>query len=280
MSASSPAATYRLTRFCLISADAAALATFYGEAFGCRRSAQEHLDGAARVTLALGRARIEIVQYDRPGLAYPKGTCANDLLFQHFAIVVRDMAKAMERLSRVAGWTPITRGGPQTLPPSSGEVTAFKFRDPEGHPLEFLAFPPGKIPRKWRDADDDPCLGIDHSAISVANTTVSRAYYERLGLRVCAHSLNRGPEQERLDNVAGAVVDVTALSPGDGGPHIELLCYRGAARPKPVALENNAIAATRLVFEAGMAAPGARTVCRNTLDPDAHHLTIIEHDGA
>jgi catechol 2,3-dioxygenase-like lactoylglutathione lyase family enzyme len=280
MSASPPAAAYRLTRFCLISADAAALATFYGKAFGCCLIAQERLDGAARITLALGRARIEIVQYDQPGPAYPKGASASDLLFQHFAIVVRDMAKAVERLSTVTGWTAITRGGPQILPQSSGGVTAFKFRDPEGHPLEFLAFPPGQMPQKWRNVDGDPCLGIDHSAIGVADATVSRAYYESLGLHICAHSLNRGPEQERLDNVAGAVVDVTALSPSDDGPHIELLCYRGATHPKPVALESNAIAATRLIFETGTAAPGTRAIRRSTFDPDAHHLTIIEYDGA
>ncbi len=41
--------------------------------------------------------------------------------------------------------------GPERLPARSGGVSAFKFRDPDGHPLELLAFPPEAVPPIWRD---------------------------------------------------------------------------------------------------------------------------------
>ena len=34
--------------------------------------------------------------------------------------------------------------GPQLLPPSTGSVTAFKVRDPDGHPLE-LSYNPARV---------------------------------------------------------------------------------------------------------------------------------------
>ena len=52
------------------------------------------------------------------------------------------MRAAAWRRARDAGAAPISREGPVTLPRSAGGVTAVKFRDPEGHPLEFLQFPP------------------------------------------------------------------------------------------------------------------------------------------
>ena len=68
--------------------------------------------------------------------------------------------------------------GPVTLPKSAGGVTAVKFRDPEGHPLEFLQFPPGAN-ADWKGAG---IMGIDHSAISVGDVAASRRFYARHGL--------------------------------------------------------------------------------------------------
>lgn len=45
------------------------------------------------------------------------------------------------------------------LPESSGGVTAFKFRDPDGHPLELLAFPDGKVPSRWGAQPDAELCG-------------------------------------------------------------------------------------------------------------------------
>ena len=147
-------------------------------------------------------------------------------------------------------WTAISTDGPQILPPSSGGVTAFKFRDPEGHPLELLAFAPGATPAHWAFQSGNFCLGIDHSAISVADTDRSVAFYSRLGLARTASSLNVGPEQEKLDDLVGAVVEVTALAPPiQAVPHVELLCYRGNFDRRNLPTNRNDVAATQLVFE-------------------------------
>src|SRR5262249_25717905 len=75
-------------------------------------------------------------------------------------------------------FTPISVGGPQILPPRNGSVRAFKFRDPDGHPLELLYFPPGQGRPIWhQQARDDTFLGIDHSAIGISDTSVSLAFY-------------------------------------------------------------------------------------------------------
>jgi hypothetical protein len=53
-------------------------------------------------------------------------------------------------------------------------VTAFKFRDHDGHPLELLAFPEGRVPGPGRTANGTgPFLGVDHTAIAVRDTARS-----------------------------------------------------------------------------------------------------------
>jgi catechol 2,3-dioxygenase-like lactoylglutathione lyase family enzyme len=275
----------KLSRFGLTTAHADRLAIFYEQAFGCRRIATESLSGpdfeqlmgvgggARRLTLVLGDEVIELLEFARSGEPYPRHSQTSDLIFQHFAIVVSDMAEAWARLSQISGWSAITRGGPQCLPASSGGVTAFKFRDPDGHPLEFLAFPPAHTPPKWQRGPDAPvCLGIDHSAISVSDTSASCAFYESLGLRSTARTLNTGTQQGFLDAIPEARVAVTALSPRQTAPHLELLCYQTDTNRQPMICKSNAIAATRLVFE--YCPTQAPVVSRTILDPDGHHLTL------
>jgi catechol 2,3-dioxygenase-like lactoylglutathione lyase family enzyme len=279
----------RIARFSLTAADAHRLALFYERAFGCRRIAIETLGGpdfervfgvrgtAMKITLGLGQEIIELLQFDPPGRPYPAGSSASDLVFQHFAIVVHDMAEAVRRLSAIASWEPITKGDPQALPASSGDVTAFKFRDPEGHPLEFLAFPDGSVPLRWRPGKaSDICLGIDHSAIGVSDSTASIAFYTRLGFRISGRSVNRGPQQEKLDDVSAAHVAVTALVPRQAAPHLELLCYQSAAQCRLNDSNNNDVAATRLVLESCVEpGPGDSSIIQHCIrDPDDHLLTI------
>ena len=212
-------------------------------------------DAQARaVTLRLGDECVELVEFARKGRAYPIGSTSTDLWFQHFAIIVADMDAAYARLAKEAGWTAISDDGPQLLPASSGGVTAFKFRDPDGHPLELLAFPADAAPPKWRDAAASAVfLGVDHSAIAVADTARSEAFYVgMLGLAIGSRSVNRGPAQEHLDGTFNALVEVTALlTPNEASPHVELLCNRVPAtgRPIPVDTRPNDVAATRLVIE-------------------------------
>ncbi|RUX76895.1 glyoxalase [Mesorhizobium sp. M7A.F.Ca.US.006.04.2.1] len=278
----------RLVRFSLTTADAASAARFYEAAFGCRRIAADRLagpeferlmdvhGGADRITLGLGCEIIELLQFDVPGVTYPEDSSSSDLRFQHLAIVVADIEQAFERLSCVAGWKPISIGGPQRLPQSSGGVTAFKFRDPEGHPLELLTFPDGGD-RRWTEMPaGEIFLGIDHSAISVSDSARSVTFYQKLGLVVSARSFNFGAAQERLDDVAGAQVDVTALALSCDTPHLELLCYRNVRdRRMPVqpAARSNDIACTRLVYE--VPATQAADSHRLMRDPDDHTLLLV-----
>jgi catechol 2,3-dioxygenase-like lactoylglutathione lyase family enzyme len=233
--------------------------------------------GAQCITLGLGDDIVELLEFDRPGKPYPQCAASSDVIFQHFAIVVADIGAAYQCLSTAAGWSAISSDGPQRLPATSGGVTAFKFRDPDGHPLELLEFAQGKVPPRWRAAAArEPFLGIDHSAISVRDTARSIMFYEELGLTVAARSLNSGPEQGRLDGIPDPRVEITALAPSHATPHIELLCYRSTAHVKAASSRSNDIAATRLVLEASdvaaTTANGFRQ--RQVLDPDGHHLLI------
>jgi catechol 2,3-dioxygenase-like lactoylglutathione lyase family enzyme len=188
-------------------------------------------------TLRLGDERIELTEYLAPrGRPMPPDSRGNDRWFQHVAIVVRDMDAAYARLRqhRVAH----ASSGPQRLPdwnPNAGGIEAFYFRDPDGHFLELIEFPPGKGDPRWQEATKRLFLGIDHTAITVADTETSLQFYrDALGLRVVGSSENFGPEQERLNAVFGARLRITALR-APAGPGIELLEYLAPAggRPRP-----------------------------------------------
>ena len=271
-------AVRRLARFVLVSRDAERLARFFTEALGFARAATSGPD----IELALGPSRVTI-EHRPDALPYPAAVPGWHPLFQHCAIVVADMDAAYRRLRGVAGWTPISTDGPARLPASSGGVTAFKFRAPDGHPLELLAFPDAELPPAWaalRGAD--PCLGIDHSAISVAETGASVTFYEGLGLTLGPRSLNAGPEQAALDGVADPTLEVTGLMPEETPPHLELLCYRGDfARPmEEPAL--GSVAATRLVFAVGEAGglEAVATAARNGIvESSAGALLLRDPDG-
>ena len=209
-------------------------------------------DGRARtLTMRLGQDEVTFVEYDRAGKPYPADSKSPDLWFQHFAIVVSDMDKAYAALRRV-GFTPISDAGPVTLPPANGFVKAFKFRDPDGHPLELLYFPPGQGRPVWAGHGDKLFLGVDHSAIGVADTERSEAFYEKLlGMSVAYEGVNRGPTQESLDGTFGAVVRITGLRPpSERGPGVEFLEYRTPAtgRPAPVDTESNDLVHVTLDF--------------------------------
>jgi catechol 2,3-dioxygenase-like lactoylglutathione lyase family enzyme len=241
----------RLSRIELICRDPDRLAAFYEAALGfIKLIGPEDIrkTASASITLRLGQQEITLIGACPMGQPYPAHVAGWSLLFQHIAIVVSDMTGAYARLSTIHGWTPISTAGPQLLPIASGGVEAYKFRDPEGHPLELIAFAPDATPIQWQRTSGNYCVGIDHSAVSVSNTLRSIAFYESLGLRRAASSLNVGQEQAKLDDVPSAVVEVTALAPERATPHVELLCYRGDFdrhfRPQAA----NDATATRLVF--------------------------------
>ena len=200
--------------------------------------------------MRLGSQTVEFVAFDPPGSLYPENRAGNDLWFQHFAIVVEDIRAAWSRLQSVAA-TGISTGGPQRLPPNTGSVSAYKFRDPEGHPLELLSLPPGVGDARWHGGAGTDPLGWDHSAIAVGGVARSIAFYsELLGFQVRGRSLNTGVEQDRLDGLNGVVVDVVGLAPAEvPTPHLELLHYQQPPRREAGdAVQANDIASTRQVY--------------------------------
>jgi catechol 2,3-dioxygenase-like lactoylglutathione lyase family enzyme len=251
------------------------------------------------VRMRLGDEYLELLQFLTPhGRPIPLDSQSNDRWFQHVAIIVSDMSAAYARLRsfNVAH----ASSGPQRLPdwnPNAGGIEAFYFRDPDGHNLEILAFPAGKGLAKWQVRDGRLFLGIDHTAIVVADTEASlRFYRDLLGLHIAGSSDNYGTEQEHLNNVFGAHLRITALR-AEHGPGIEFLEYlaprTGRALPadtQPVDLwywQINLCAAAPSTFDSllrdarahatGLAGAelgwGAAAITR---DPDGHASLIGE----
>jgi len=221
---------------------------FYRDTLDFRTVARRHLEKSSLnallglpagpvelLTMQLGNQQVEFTQFARPGRPYPADSQSADLWFQHFAIVVSDMDAAYARV-RAAGVQPISTNGPETLPERNGGVRAFKFRDPDGHPLELLWFPPGQGRSFWHGRTG-LFLGIDHSAIAISSTEKSLAFYQGLlGLHVAYAGTNEGGTQERLDGATGAVVRITGLqAAAPQGPGIEFLDYVRPATGRPAA---------------------------------------------
>lgn len=206
----------------------------------------EHLEGVFGlrlriVRMRLGTEEIELSQYLAPeGRPIPVDSRSNDEWFQHIAIIVSDMDAAYQVLRN--HHVRHASSGPQRLPdwnPNAGGIEAFYFKDPDGRPLEVLEFPPDKGDPKWHRlaASGRIFLGIDHTAIVVHDTEESlRFYRDCLGLRVAGTSENYGPEQERLNNVFGARLRITALRAAEG-PGIELLEYLAPRDGRPITLD-------------------------------------------
>lgn len=202
----------------------------------------EHLFGVfgmrlRMVRMQLGDEAIELMQFLTPrGRPLPADSRANDHWFQHVAIIVSDMNRAYAELR--AHKVEHASTGPQLLPawnPNAGGISAFYFRDPDGNHLEILQFPPGKGAAKWQAAGGELFLGIDHTAIVVANTDESLGFYrDTLGMKIAGSSENYGTEQEHLNNVFGARLRITALR-ASTGPGVELLEYLAprTGRPTP-----------------------------------------------
>ena len=194
---------------------------------------------------------------------------------------------------------------PQTLPdwnPNAAGIKAFYFRDPDGHPLEVLQFPPGKGDPKWQMTNGRLFLGIDHTAIAISSTDASKAFYGMLlGMRVAGESDNYGFEQEHLNNVFGAHLRITALrSPsGIGVESLEYLAPRDG-RPAPSSASPTDIAhhetvvmvddleALNAALQAANISPGSvKQITDSRLllnarqaelvrDPDGHTLLLLQ----
>jgi catechol 2,3-dioxygenase-like lactoylglutathione lyase family enzyme len=253
----------------------------------------------AITTLRLGDEQIELMQFLAPrGRPEPADSKSNDRWFQHVAIIVSDMDRAYAWLREHK--VEHASSGPQLLPawnPNAGGISAFYFRDPDGNHLEVLHFPDGKGDPKWHRKSERLFLGIDHTALVVGDTDESlRFYRDALGLRVAGTSENYGPEQERLNNVFGARLRITALR-ATRGPGVELLEYLAPRTGRPIPVDSKAnddwywqvntsatVAAADLAVRHGHYAyvsPGpqavegaAQLIVR---DPDGHAMLFRDH---
>jgi catechol 2,3-dioxygenase-like lactoylglutathione lyase family enzyme len=256
------------------------------------------------VRMRLGEEELALSQYLAPaGRPVPPDARGNDLFFQHAAIVVSDMQRAYARLR--AHKVAHASSGPQRLPAwneSAAGIEAFYFRDPDGHFLELIHFPPGKGDPRWQQDGGRLFLGIDHTALVVSDTEASlRFWRDALGLRLAGESENHGPEQERLNAVFGARLRITTLRAARG-PGVELLEYRapGGGRARPGDARANDLLhwqtdlvtsdvrglARRLAAErASFDSPGEVTLADGALgfseaalvaDPDGHRVRVVE----
>ena len=179
------------------------------------------------VRMRLGDESIALTEYLAPkGRPIPIDSRSNDHWFQHVAIVVSDMDKAYQqlRLHKVQH----ASTGPQQIPDwnqAAAGIRAFYFREPDGHNLEIIYFPPGKGDPRWQKRNDRLFLGIDHTAIVVSDTERSLKFYrDILGMRLAGESENYGTEQEHLNNIFGARLRISGLR-ASAGPGVEFLDY-------------------------------------------------------
>ncbi|MBW4694008.1 MAG: VOC family protein [Lyngbya sp. HA4199-MV5] len=289
---------------------------FYTTVLGCHKSSDREVAGAGIdrlygltdvklrvVQLQLGNETIELIEFLTPkGRPMPTDSRSHDRWFQHLAIVVSDMAKAYGHLRQ--HWTPQTSPQPQTLPewnPVAGDIQSFYFKDWDGHNLELIHFPVDKGDPKWQQPTDALFLGIDHTAIVVADTAASRAFYcDQLGMELQQASENFGSEQEQLSNVSDVQVQISSLK-ASSGLGIELLEYTkpdgGRSMPDDtrandvwvcqttVVVEDAIATAQQLAVSSPIAPLAVATLTNYELgfkqgflmpDPDGHLLRIVE----
>ena len=307
------------------SADANAAADFYGRYLGFEPGEELLIDGGAYgelIGLPLGRLRLRRLQLghecleicqvlepgpgQRPGREIPADARSCDLWFQHLCLVCSDLDAAVQRLQPAldSGLAQAVSRAPQTLPSwnvAAAGIRAFKFRDPEGHNLELLQFPADKGAARWHQGTG--LLGIDHSAISIADSTRScRFYDELLGLQLGGDGINSGPTQDDLDGLSQTEVRITGHRCSQG-PGIECLDYRspnrGRLMPTDLGVQDRAHWQVRLRVNdlAGIAAritgfggcvlgPGPLSLGQQAdaigasqalqvADPDGHRLQLV-----
>lgn len=256
-------------------------------------------------TLKLGEETFELMDFIEPenGHKIPTDARSNDLWFQHIAIVVNDMDAAYKLLRDHQ--VEHVSSSPQTLPAyitAAAGIKAFYFHDLDGHNLEIIYFPTGKGNPKWQKKSDNIFLGIDHTAIGSHTTPASLKFYKDvLGLKVAGMSENYGPEQEHLNQVFGAHLQISGLTTGQG-IGVELLNYiaplGGKLYPKDayandlihwhtiIQVSNLNVLYERLITEGytivsqgivpldGMGIKGAKGLV--VRDPDGHAILLYE----
>jgi len=230
------------------------------------------------VKLKLGDEVIELTEFLTPkGRPIPTESRSNDRWFQHIAIVVRDMEEAYQHLRH--HWVTQTSPNPQTLPewnPVAGGIQSFYFKDIDGHNLELIHFPSDKGDPKWQRSTELLFLGIDHTAIVVANTAISLSFYcDRLGMKLQQQSQNFGLEQERLSGISRVRVQISSLK-APTGLGIELLEYQlpNHGRQIPADTQANDLWCWQIMITIEDAISKQQLIIQ---DPDGHSIQLVKH---
>ena len=194
------------------------------------------------VQMQLGDEIISLMQYiTSEGRPIPVDSRSNDRWFQHIAIVVTDMDRAYEHVRQHKVRQSSTN--PRQLPEWNkklGGVKAFYFKDPDGHNLELIQFPPDKAADKWLQKTDKLFLGIDHSAVAVKDAEASFPLYrDRLGMTLQLQAENYGTEFEHITGTFGSRVQVNSMSPATG-IGFELLEYIAPATGREMPIDTRA----------------------------------------
>lgn len=196
------------------------------------------------VHLKLGEQIVELTQYVSPptGRPIPVPSYSNDAWFEHMAIVVGDLDAAYKILQE--NNVQQISANPITIPESNrgaAGIKAVKFRDPEGHDLELIYFPPGKGDPSWQKSRNKLFLGLDHTAMTVGSTEKGVTFYrDVLGLDVGGVTFNAGATQEVLDGLFNDTCLVTPIVPMAAPPHIEFLDYKTPPGGRPMPIDTKA----------------------------------------
>ena len=232
----------------------------------------------------------------------PADSRSNDRWFQHVAIIVRDMDAAYARLREHRVRHAST--GPQRLPdwnPNAGGIQAFYFKDPDGHPLEILAFPAGQgrpavaasrgpaLPRHRPHGDRRGRHGASLASIGTARDAGRRRERElRRRAGAPEQRLRRPPADHGAAGGAGPGIEfLEYLAPSDGRPRPpdvrsnDLVAWQTELRVRDARVAEKALAAAR----AGFVSPGPVAVPSSVLgfsrallaaDPDGHLLQLVQ----
>src|SRR5206468_3746963 len=134
----------------------------------------------------------------------------------------------------------------------------------------------------WQEKTDKLFLGIDHTAIGISNTDASLKFYrDLLGLRKAGESENFGTEQEHLNQVFGAHLQITGMRAASG-PGIEFLEYLTPqdGRPRP----SDAKANDLIHWQTMIVAPDVEAIARNLRQAHASFVSssvvVMQKDKA
>lgn len=184
-----------------------------------------------RWSLLLGCEQLQVWGWPPNACApYPEVWGGNDRWFQHICLVTDNLSSQVAGLE--ADHLGVISSAPQILPKwnqAAADIRAFKFKDPDGHPLELLQFPADKGDPRWHQdqQEDGRPKGFDHSAISISDTDASLAFYrDILGFHVKGQCMNSGIEQDQMDGLSDTRVAITAIGPAVGPMGVEFLNYQ------------------------------------------------------